>query len=60
MELFKLPKVYLAKAHLTTLPTNAQHNVLENQPPLQKLHYASLTKTLVSNIIQKMVLQWME
>jgi hypothetical protein len=40
---------------MTTLAKNTQHSVLENRPPLQKLHYASLTKTLVLEILQQMV-----
>jgi hypothetical protein len=49
----KLPQVCLAKAHVTTLAKNSQHSVLENRPPLQKLHYASLTKTLVPRYSNK-------
>ena len=55
MLLCKLLHVCLAKAHATTLEKNARQSVLENQAHLQKLHYASLTKTLVSEILQQMV-----
>jgi len=57
-EFHKLPQVYLAKDHATTLHTNAWHSVLENRPPLQKLHYDSLTKTIVPKILQDMVFWW--
>jgi hypothetical protein len=55
MDFRKLPQVCLAKAHATTLETNARQTILENRPHLQKLHYASLTKTLVSEILQQIV-----
>ena len=51
----KLPQVYLAKAHVNILAKMTEHSVLENRPPLQKLHNASLTKTLVLEILQQMV-----
>jgi hypothetical protein len=47
-EFHKLSHIFFStKAHMTTLPTITQHNVLENRPLVQKLHYASLRKTLV-------------
>jgi hypothetical protein len=55
MEFRKLPQVCLANAHATTLEKNARQSVLENRTHLQKLHYASLTKTLVPKILQQMV-----
>jgi hypothetical protein len=60
MELCKLLQVCLAKAHATTLAKNTRQSVLENRPHLQKLHYASLIKTLVPKILQQMVFQLME
>ena len=55
MNFHKLLQVYLAKDHMTTLAKKTRHSVLENRPPLQKLHYASLTKTVVLEILQKIV-----
>jgi hypothetical protein len=53
IEFCKLPHICLAKAHATTLPTISQHSVLENQPLVQKLQYASLRKTLVPEILNQ-------
>ena len=60
MDFRKLPQVYLAKDHANTLEKNYRLSVLENQAHLQKLHYASLTKSLVTNILQQMDFQSME
>jgi len=49
----KIPYVCLAKIHMTMLSIISWHNVLENQPLVHKLHYASLRKTLVLVILQK-------
>jgi hypothetical protein len=55
-EFCKLCRVFLAKAHMITLPIITQHSVLENQPVVQNLHYASLRKTLVLKILQQTLL----
>jgi hypothetical protein len=57
MNFHKLPQVCLAKAHVTTLDKKTQYSFLKSQPPLQKLRYTSLTKTLVLEKLQQIVFQ---
>jgi hypothetical protein len=57
MKFRNLPQVFFSKAHVNILRTNDPNSVLENRPPLKKMHYASLSKTLVLEILQRMVFQ---
>jgi hypothetical protein len=57
-ELCNLPHIYLDKVHMTILPTITQHNVFENRPLVQKLHCASLRKTLVPKILPTNIFFW--
>jgi hypothetical protein len=64
MEFCKLSHIFFTKAHGTTLPTISQQVVIENRPRVKKFHYASLSKAIVPEILQKMFFrsmkwQWM-
>jgi hypothetical protein len=56
----KLMHIYFSKAHATTLSTITQHSVLQNQPLVKNLHYGSLSKTLVREILHQTLFQEIE